>query len=109
MPAIILVSAHDLSTVRRNYGTAQNPFDGYLAKPVSAAMLSRLASSINYKRHGQTARTAPTFMLAGNQLDALPDSYVRYLINSLRETFELPGTPIRVSLKSADNPYDKPR
>jgi GTPase len=64
---------------------------------------------IKIKYATQAKSRPPTFMLAGNQLDALPDSYVRYLVNSLRETFELPGTPIRISLKSADNPYDKPR
>lgn len=47
----------------------------------------------------------PLFALFGNQLDALPDSYVRYLVNSLRETFDLPGTPIRISLRGNDNPY----
>ena len=47
----------------------------------------------------------PLFALFGNQLDALPDSYQRYLINSLRETFDMPGTPIRISLRGNDNPY----
>jgi GTPase len=49
----------------------------------------------------------PNFALFGNQLDHLPQSYVRYLSNSLREDFELPGTPIRVTLKTSDNPFDK--
>jgi GTP-binding protein len=49
----------------------------------------------------------PSFTLFGNQLDALPESYVRYLVNGLRETFDLPGTPIRVSMRTSDNPYDK--
>jgi len=47
----------------------------------------------------------PLFALFGNQLDALPDSYQRYLINSLRDTFDMPGTPIRISLRGNDNPY----
>ncbi|WP_460450470.1 ribosome biogenesis GTPase Der [Alsobacter sp. SYSU BS001988] len=55
----------------------------------------------------QVKARPPHFALFGNQLDALPDSYVRYLVNSLRETFDLPGTPIRMSLRTPENPYDK--
>jgi GTP-binding protein len=51
----------------------------------------------------------PHFALFGNQLEALPKSYTRYLVNGLRETFELPGVPIRLSLRTGKNPYDKRR
>jgi len=47
----------------------------------------------------------PYFILFGNQLDALPASYERFLVNGLREAFELPGVPIRLSKKTSDNPY----
>ncbi|WP_395665642.1 ribosome biogenesis GTPase Der [Methylocella sp.] len=47
----------------------------------------------------------PYFLLFGNQLDALPTSYERYLVNGLRQTFDLPGVPIRISKKTSDNPY----
>ena len=46
-------------------------------------------------------RISPLF---GNQLDALPKSYTRYLVNSIREAFDLPGTPIRVSLRMGEEP-----
>ena len=49
----------------------------------------------------------PYFAIFGNQLDELPDSYHRYLINGMRESFDLPGTPIRLSMRNSDNPYDK--
>jgi GTP-binding protein len=49
----------------------------------------------------------PTFALFGNQLNALPDSYLRYLQNALRGTFQLFGTPIRFSLRTSKNPYAK--
>jgi GTP-binding protein len=55
----------------------------------------------------QVKARPPHFALFGNQLDALPDSYVRYLVNSLRDAFDLPGTPIRVSLRTPENPYDR--
>ena len=49
----------------------------------------------------------PHFALFGNQLDVLPKSYSRYLVNNLRETFSFPGTPIRLSLRTGKNPFDK--
>ena len=51
----------------------------------------------------------PHFVLFGNQLDELPTSYERFLANGLREAFELPGVPIRISKRQADNPYRKSR
>jgi GTPase len=49
----------------------------------------------------------PTFALFGNQLEALPEGYRRYLIGALREAFDLPGTPIRLVLRTSQNPYAK--
>ena len=49
----------------------------------------------------------PTFALFASKPGDLPDSYTRYLINMLRSTFDLPGTPIRVMLRKGKNPYDK--
>jgi GTP-binding protein len=47
----------------------------------------------------------PTFVLFGNQLADLPDSYTRYLINGLRDDFGLDGVPIRFILRKGKNPY----
>lgn len=47
----------------------------------------------------------PSFTLFGNQLDALPEAYQRYLQNGLRETFGLVGTPIRFSVRNSRNPF----
>ncbi len=47
----------------------------------------------------------PYFILFGNQLDALPASYERFLANGLRQAFDLPGVPIRISKKTSSNPY----
>lgn len=49
----------------------------------------------------------PHFVMFGNQLDALPTSYERFLINGLRETFDLKGVPIRISKRNSKNPFDK--
>jgi GTPase len=57
----------------------------------------------------QVKTRPPHFAIFGNQLDALPEAYRRYLANSLRENFDLPGTPIRLSLRTSDNPYENRR
>jgi GTP-binding protein len=51
----------------------------------------------------------PTFVLFTSRADAVPDGYRRYLVNSLRESFDLPGTPIRLTLREKKNPYAKTR
>ncbi|WP_414471210.1 ribosome biogenesis GTPase Der [Microvirga sp. M2] len=55
----------------------------------------------------QVKARPPHFAIFGNQLDALPKSYTRYLVNNIRQAFDLPGVPIRVSLRMGQNPYDK--
>jgi GTP-binding protein len=55
----------------------------------------------------QVKARPPHFAVFGNQLDALPKSYSRYLVNALREAFELPGVPIRLSLRTSRNPFDR--
>jgi GTP-binding protein len=49
----------------------------------------------------------PSFVLFGTRTSVLPESYVRYLVNGLREAFDLPGVPIRLAFREADNPYAK--
>ena len=49
----------------------------------------------------------PSFVLFTSRADAVPDAYRRYLVNSLREAFDLPGTPIRLTLREKKNPYAK--
>jgi GTPase len=53
----------------------------------------------------QSNARPPTFVLFCSRPKALPDSYVRYLVNSLRETFDLGGVPIRLHLRKGENPY----
>jgi GTP-binding protein len=53
----------------------------------------------------QPSARPPTFIAFCSQPDALPKSYIRYLTNSLRETFKLPGVPIRFRLRKGENPY----
>ena len=55
----------------------------------------------------QTKARPPSFVLFGTRTSALPDSYIRYLVNGLRDAFELPGTPIRLAFREPKNPFDK--
>jgi GTP-binding protein len=53
----------------------------------------------------QAKSRPPTFILFASRPEGLPDSYLRYLTNELREAFDLPGVPIRLHLRKGRNPY----
>jgi GTPase len=53
----------------------------------------------------QAKARPPSFVLFCSRTDAVPQSYLRYLVNSMREYFELPGTPMRISLREKANPF----
>lgn len=53
----------------------------------------------------QNKARPPSFVLFCSRADAVPQSYLRYLTNSLRETFDLPGTPVRITLREKANPF----
>ena len=55
----------------------------------------------------QPSARPPTFVAFCSQPEGLPKSYIRYLSNSLREAFDLPGVPLRFNLRKGENPYDK--
>jgi len=46
-------------------------------------------------------------VLKCSRANKLPESYRRYLINGLREDFDLPAVPIRMFVKADENPYDR--
>lgn len=60
---------------------------------------------IKLKYAHQGGRNPPTVIIHGSQTDALPDSYKRYLMNFYRDKLKLTGTPIRIKLKSPENPF----
>ncbi len=53
----------------------------------------------------QVKARPPTFALWTSRPAELPDSYLRYLVNGLREAFDLPGVPVRLHLRKGKNPY----
>ena len=61
---------------------------------------------IKPKYMAQTKARPPTFVLMASRAESMPEQYKRYLVNNLRESFDLPGTPIRLIVKSgSENPY----
>ena len=53
----------------------------------------------------QPSTRPPTFVAFCQRVEVLPKSYLKYLTNSLRETFGLPGVPVRFNLRKGDNPF----
>ncbi len=57
----------------------------------------------------QAKMRPPSFIIFGSRPESVPTSYLRYLTNSMREAFDMPGTPIRLWVRSSKNPYaEKP-
>jgi len=47
----------------------------------------------------------PTIIVFGTRAEELPEDYRRYLVNSFREMFDMPGVPIRLDTRGTTNPY----
>ena len=65
--------------------------------------------SIRLRYMTQPNARPPTFVVFCSRPEKLPDAYRRYLINGLRQTFDLSGVPIRLTLKKGKNPYASKR
>ncbi|MCY1668119.1 ribosome biogenesis GTPase Der [Rhizobium sp. SL86] len=57
----------------------------------------------------QVKARPPAFMISCTRPDAVPESYLRYLINGLRADFQMPGVPVRIHLRAAENPFENKR
>ena len=53
----------------------------------------------------QGGRYPPLIVVHGGQAERVPDHYKRYLENSFRTALKLTGTPVRVELRTGQNPY----
>jgi GTP-binding protein len=91
-----------------NKRIATNPLNRWLAEVAAAhppPAVSGRRIRLDYVT--QPKSRPPSFVLFTSRADAVPDAYRRYLVNSLRATFDLPGTPIRLTLREKKNPYSK--
>jgi GTP-binding protein len=83
-----------------------NPLNRWLEHATQAhspPAVSGRRLKLNYMTQPKTR--PPSFVLFCTRADAVPDSYLRYLTNGLRETFDLPGVPIRITLREKKNPF----
>jgi GTP-binding protein len=55
----------------------------------------------------QVKSRPPSFVVFGTRVDQLPESYRRYLLNSLRKEFDLGAVPLRMTLRAPKNPFDQ--
>ena len=53
----------------------------------------------------QAKTRPPAFIIFSSNPEGLPDSYLRYLLNNLRDTFNMGGIPLRIAVRKTDNPY----
>jgi GTP-binding protein len=53
----------------------------------------------------QVKSRPPEFLFFSTRADDLPESYMRYLTNEMRDAFDLHGIPIRLSLRKPKNPF----
>lgn len=67
--------------------------------------LSKLGRRIRLRYMTQVKTRPPTFAIFASKPDELPDSYMRYLINGLRDSFGMDGVPIRAYIRKPKNPY----
>ena len=57
----------------------------------------------------QVKSRPPTFVVFGNRTDELPESYRRYLVNSLRRDLGIGPVPLRLDFRGRSNPFDRDR
>jgi GTP-binding protein len=87
---------------RISTSTLNRFLEGALQRHATPAISGR---RVRIRYMTQRKARPPSFTLFGNQLDALPEAYLRYLSNGLRENFNLKGTPLRFSVRNSKNPY----
>ena len=57
----------------------------------------------------QVKTRPPSFVVFGNRVDELPESYRRYLLNALRRDLKLGPVPLRLTLRGSKNPFQSER
>ena len=90
------MSTPDLNRVLRDAVAHQQP-----------PRAGRFRPKLRYAHQGGS--NPPIVVVHGTSLDHVPEAYKRYLVGRLRDKFGLVGTPVRVEMRSADNPFVQPR
>jgi GTP-binding protein len=93
---------HRVWNRRVSTGKLNRWLEGILAHHPPPAVAGR---RLKIKYITQVKTRPPGFVLSCSRPEAMPQSYVRYLVNSLRDSFDMPGVPIRVALRGSENPF----
>jgi GTP-binding protein len=101
-----IMRVHEIWNIRISTGRLNRWLEGVIDSTPPPAVSGR---RIKIRYMTQAKARPPHFIVFGNQLDSLPTSYERFLINGIRETFELKGVPIRISKRTSQNPYESKR
>ncbi|PBB87361.1 MULTISPECIES: ribosome biogenesis GTPase Der [unclassified Mesorhizobium] len=97
-----VIKTHEVWNGRVSTGKLNRWLEGILAHHPPPAVAGR---RLKIKYVTQAKTRPPGFVVSCSRPDAMPQSYVRYLSNSLREAFDMPGVPIRMALRTSDNPF----
>jgi GTPase len=95
--------AHAVWNTRVPTGALNRWFEGALARHAPPMVEGR---RIKLRYVTQVKARPPTFVVFGTRADRMPEEYRRYLVNGLREGFDLPGVPIRLDGRGTENPFD---
>ena len=95
-------TAHDIWNKRIPTGELNRWFE-YALETHQPPLVSGRRLKLRYVT--QAKARPPTFVVFGTRAEQTPEDYTRYLVNSLRQTFKLPGTPIRLQLRGTKNPF----
>ncbi|MCY1706349.1 ribosome biogenesis GTPase Der [Pannonibacter sp. SL95] len=97
-----VLGAYDVWNTRISTARLNRWLTGILAHHPPPAVQGRRVK-LRYMTQAKTR--PPHFIVFSSRPEELPESYTRYLTNNLRQKFEMPGTPIRLSYRKGDNPY----
>ncbi|CAN7265497.1 ribosome biogenesis GTPase Der [Aminobacter sp. LjRoot7] len=97
-----VMKTHRVWNSRVSTGKLNRWLEGILAHHPPPAVAGR---RLKIKYITQAKTRPPGFVLSCSRPDAMPQSYVRYLVNNLRDAFNMPGVPIRMALRASDNPF----
>jgi GTP-binding protein len=94
--------AHAVWNTRLPTGELNRWFEGALARHTAPLVDGR---RLKLRYITQAKARPPTFIIFGTRAEQTPEDYRRYLSNTLRESFALPGTPIRLEFRGTKNPF----
>ncbi|HHZ08662.1 MAG TPA: ribosome biogenesis GTPase Der [Rhizobiales bacterium] len=97
-----VVKTHQVWNRRISTGRLNRWIEGVLTHHPPPAVAGR---RLKVKYVTQVKTRPPGFVVSCSRPESMPESYVRYLVNGLRETFDMPGVPIRVALRASENPF----